>query len=99
MHQTPYSTLISAKQACVTKGTACTGVYDSSCDDQSPFYLCKNSDFSASSGSCIYVYAPTGVYKCGYSHALYMSVHLSINLFIPPGCVPLWVRDFLYSLQ
>ena len=61
-----FDTLDNAKQACATMGSACTGVYDGSCDNKD-FYLCKDvlipgkSLKASSSGSCVYMPAGEAV--------------------------------------
>ena len=54
-----FSTLTAAKAFCLKQGpSACSGVYDDSCDGKGSFYACRVGDFAPSNiGSCIYVVA------------------------------------------
>ena len=51
-----YSTLKQAQTTCAGLGSACTGVFDSGCNNVGKYYLCKSGKpFLASSMSCVYV--------------------------------------------
>ena len=59
-----FSTLAAAKAFCLKQGpSACSGVYDDSCDGKGNFYACKVGTFQSSfMGSCIYT-AAKGVFE------------------------------------
>ena len=59
-----FSTLAAAKAFCLKQGpSACSGVYDYSCDGKGNFYACKVGTFQSSPrGSCIYT-AAKGVFE------------------------------------
>merc|ERR1712176_866493 len=59
MYDRSFPTLAAAKAFCLKQGpSACSGVYDVSCDDKGNFYACKVGTFQSSvMGSCIYTEA------------------------------------------
>ena len=59
-----FSTLAAAKAFCLKQGpSACSGVYDESCDGKGNFYACKVGTVQSSPrGSCIYT-AAKGVFE------------------------------------
>ena len=84
-----YATLESAKKACVALGYKCTGVYDDSCDDTGPHFLCKPGYiFERSSvGSCLYT--PPCTYVCMFV-CMYMCMYVCFYWWISgrrDGCV------------
>ena len=56
---TSFSTLTAAQAFCLQQGpSACSGVYDDSCDGKGGFFACRVGGYSPSSlGSCIYTVA------------------------------------------
>merc|ERR1712048_999129 len=56
-HPQSFKTLKEAETACVTKGSACSGVYDSMCDGKGNYKICKVGAFSVSGLSCVYTQA------------------------------------------
>merc|ERR1712176_1011171 len=59
MYDRSFPTLAAAKAFCLKQGpSACSGVYDYSCDGKGNFYACKVGTFQSSpTGSCIYTEA------------------------------------------
>ena len=74
-HSESYDTLQCAKAACFSMRGACAGVYDRVCDDQSPFYLCKQDRaFASSTRSCVYTNEGQAL-TCMNAHA---QIHLGV---------------------
>ena len=67
-HGTSFSTLTAAQAFCLRQGpSACSGVYDGSCDGKGSFYACKVGAFDSSSiGSCIYTAPKQGWFRVKY---------------------------------
>ena len=71
-HVSSFSTLTAAQAFCLQQGpSACSGVYDDSCDGKGSFYACKAGNFDTSSiGSCIYTLATKDEFRRAKSCAI-----------------------------